>query len=504
MLSLLSFANSDQVRTFHQQAFIINSFIQFDKKRGYSIGAEYHYDLFNKKDDESSDELNYTLYDDDVEEMQREQEEEYNQFTSFYNTFDYNNSREREQYQFKIGKEKIVPTTTRTGTRLESYLKIIRYLLSTLDMKYIYGILKCHLQKPYPTVVMDSGESVQEPFNVVLMNYLSFIFGRYKISTNFGYHTKFKHFITKLMMRRKFYISKLARQLYLSLSVMNFHNMKRFIYGVSASLKGYSLQVRSNMDLDVNVSLTKRGLLWSPFSEQSQQNFLQYWKDHYENQEIFSKIELPPPPKIDSYLWPELRILPRGDEMLHWVNAINHMRNILVQFSKILRYFVDLQVSTAETSIRGLFTSTFHKNIYHYLSSKFFEQLYLFSVGFRCRWTIEYGTNLLYEGRDSLQDDNDQQSIQKQQQQQNISDEMAIRKKQVRIPIELDWGCEWFRLWCFVDVTIDVQDQYRSWMDILKMNWHQTTLTLCITLLDVYTLFSRTWSLSQLLFNRNR
>ncbi|KAG2382967.1 hypothetical protein C9374_004934 [Naegleria lovaniensis] len=514
------------------------NFIQLDKKIGYSIGAEYFYDLY-----QTSHQNSHFLYnDDDVEEMQREQEEEYNQYTSFYNaTFqqenhqssetgphstqhndhsDFNTSRDREFYQYKIYEEKNEKTSSNENESLNhhSVLKkhylnqFLKKLFNFLDMKYIYGILKCHLHRPYPTQTHSKTQ-----LYLIIMNYLSCIFGKYKFSTNFGYHMKMKDLITKIMLRRKFYIPYLERQLYLSASVMNFHNLEKLLYGVSASIKGYSLQVRSNaLDLwsYLNISLTKRGLLWSPFTQSSQSLFLQKWKEHYENQQVFSTVELPPPPKIDSELYPELRILDdktsRFNNMHTIIVVMNKFRNVLVQISKILRYLIDLQVATAETTLKGLFSSPNNdktssnrvavKSIYHYISSKFYEQLYLFSVGLRSRWSIEYCTE-----EEPLENGQDE----------NITAVKRAPKqhKTIRIPIELDWGCEWFRLWCFVDlVIIDIDEFVKYWWNrLLNLKntartahslsdiWRFSTITFCVTLLDVYTLFSKTWQLAQLL-----
>nr|CAG4715128.1 unnamed protein product [Naegleria fowleri] len=326
------------------------------------------------------------------------------------------------------------------------------------------------------------------------------------------------------MLRRKFYIPYLERQLYLSASMMNFHNLQKLLYGVSASIKGYSLQVRSNLDFlsSLNISLTKRGLFWSPFSLHSQSLFLQKWKEHYDHQQVFSTVELPPPPQIDSELYPELRILYKnGNDILEnmhtMVKILNKLRNILVQISKILRYFIDLQVATAETTLKGLFFNTSKQedgkskikalnSVYHYISSKFYEQLYLFSVGLRSRWTIEYCTE--EEPLDHGEDENIISATTK-----TCSPK---QHKTIRIPIELDWGCEWFRLWCFIDLVIVDIDQFVMywWNRLFRINknvafeysfsdiWQFSTITFCVTLLDVYTLFSKTWQLAQLLGNK--
>ncbi|KAL9649537.1 hypothetical protein ABK040_003215 [Willaertia magna] len=328
-----------------------------NQKRGYHYGIEYFYDIFGNK-----------IYDAEDEELQREQEDEYEQTTSFYeqeqSNFNFDNFQNREQYKFKIYPKM-------EDDNYKNYKNyFFKKLISIFDIKYIYGIFKFHVNKPF----IENEGNLQQKNKIyfLILNYLSIIFGKYKLTTNIGLHSKFSKLITRIMLRRKFYIWK-DYQFYLSTSFLNFHNLQNAIFGISTSIKGYFLEMKKyfredNSNKNYSFSFSKRSILYSPFGNNSK--ILNLWKKYYAEQ---PNMELPPPPKLDYNLYPEMRLF----------TFLDKFRNIIVQFSKILRYLIDLQLSYTEYNFK--FTIGHLKN---YVITKLLEQIYLLAI--RSRFCILY------------------------------------------------------------------------------------------------------------------
>jgi hypothetical protein len=126
-------------------------------------------------------------------------------------------------------------------------------------------------------------------------------------------------------------------------------------------------------------SVSKRSF-WTPFSKEFQQKNLENWKIHFEEEGIFQ--EMPLPPTIEYYLPPEM-------EVENW-KYFNFFRNIIHQTSKVLRYFVDVQSSSLQTSFQGILSLDKWKSSFW---KKYYEQMYIFSSGFLSRFSFEYNLN---------------------------------------------------------------------------------------------------------------
>jgi hypothetical protein len=136
---------------------------------------------------------------------------------------------------------------------------------------------------------------------------------------------------------------------------------------------------------------------------------------------------------------------------------IDFFRNIIYQISKIIRYFVDIQVSVIESTINGFWPTNYNQYKSFFLS-KFYEQIYIFTQGSRIRTSIEYTKKV------------------------NEKNEIV---KVIRNPLEINFGCDLFRVWLIFELLIDTKD---VWNVGHNFNF-------AITLLDVYTLCNYTFNL---------
>jgi hypothetical protein len=384
-----------------------------------------------------------------------------------------------------------------------------QWLTHILDIKYIQGIFKFHVQKPFrsqhqqqqqqhdmlghPVInsynPFESTENLQEtisnPFGssiigailqalpqTILMNHLSMLFGNNKVSANIGFNSRTSLFSSKFMYRHKFFLTPIAeRPVYLTTSVINLHTSNP-IAGISAAIKTLSLQYRRYNGRNA-ISLSNRSY-WTPFSMSTRKRYLENWKKHYEKEEI---VKLPPPPIFHAALPPEMRwtfFRPNDSEVLKTsdlsgfsyynimrlvIYYFDTFRNIMHQVSKALRYFVDIQIATAESSLKNYWPIRLSKYRSLFLS-RFYEQLYLFSMGPRSRASIEYSWK---------------------------KGEGYTFSNVYRLPIEMNWGCDIFRIWLFLDLYAESYDK----------KWKQEhSTTIAITLFDIYTLYTYTLSLN--------
>ena len=321
----------------------------------------------------------------------------------------------------------------------------------------------------------------------ILMNHLSMIFGNNKICANLGFNTRSTRLTSKFMCRRKFHVNipfviTDQRPLYVTASVINPQSSTDRISGVTAAIRSIAVQYRRFNGRNA-ISLSKRSY-WTPFSKERRKFYLTQWKSHYEREEV---IRLPPPPIFTSALPPEMLLSKfHSDEtgtleshispsdvfsLRHMAKVVlrnvDVLRNIVHQVSKALRYFIDIQIATAESTIRNYWPIDFTRYKSLFLS-RFYEQLYLFSMGPRSRLSIEYSWKRV----------------------PNEADYSQSFSHVYRVPMETNWGCDLFRVWLFVDL----------YSELCKGKWqHDHNSTFAVTLFDVYTLFSYTVSLNPLL-----
>jgi hypothetical protein len=157
------------------------------------------------------------------------------------------------------------------------------------------------------------------------MNHLSTLFGRNKLCANLGFNTRSQMVSSKLMLRRKFLTPHAP--LFITTSLTNPHDITEMISGISAAMRGYSLQFRRHRERSA-VSFSRRGIIWSPFTANMKNTFLTRWRKNYENEEVTN---LPPAPKFHSALPPEMRshsLLYDRDSSVE-VTHCNNMINIL-------------------------------------------------------------------------------------------------------------------------------------------------------------------------------
>lgn len=410
------------------------------------------------------------------------------------------------KYTFK-GNEQVQLIDRTWSTNSSSWMQHILYQL--LDLKIVQGVFKLNWQKPWvekpigsiqPKPSKEAGdiEKLMSTKNKILdmyqqlqllenkrhipieqstwdswkekwmslfpqfsiMNYLSFIFGRNKLSTNVGYQFGSNSFndnwkrklALKLLLRRKFFFLKkwfgIQRPLYVTGSVINFHLPERErLFGINTSIRGFSLQCKRLGQRNA-VEFSKAGY-WSPFSEEQRSTILNKWKEYYKLEE---DLQLPPLP-IFATPFENLDI----HAPIFW-QLFRIAKSSLYQFSKVFRYFIDLQISTIEHTVKRFYP--FQWQVFKsYILSRVYEQIYLISLGFRSRIGVEYSWK---------------------------RDEQLQMNKAFRIPFEMNWGCDYFRIWLFLDLASE--QTASKWQ-----NKHQATIA--ATLLDVYTLFTYTLSL---------
>lgn len=215
------------------------------------------------------------------------------------------------------------------------------------------------------------------------MNHLSTLFGRNKLFTNLGFNTRSQRFSSKVMLRRKFLTP--GAPLFITTSLTNPHDKPEMIAGISAAMRGYSLQYRRHRERSA-VSFSRRGMFWSPFTQNMKNSFLTKWRKNYENEEIMN---LPPAPRLHTALPPEMRyysaLYDRDSPTTKIVQYFDLLRNIIHQVSKVFRYFIDIQIATIENSVQSLWPIDLSKYKAFFLS-RFYEQLYVFSLGSRTKY----------------------------------------------------------------------------------------------------------------------
>ncbi|KAL0491697.1 hypothetical protein AKO1_010174 [Acrasis kona] len=464
------------------------NFIQADGKRGYSLGVEYSYDILTPKNqyqgfDPTSYQENEAYYDSannprysqrDLDDVDGDDlsDDIYNVNSGFYNQNRFDKHREdnldgklqifnmEESQQFDFGR---------------AWNNILR----VTGLKYAQGIFKFHLQKPFlsqdqqqqtpkdslthQSLLNDSLSTFDnnETFpQAIIMNHLSTLFGSNKLMANLGFNTKSHMTSSKVLLRRK--LTLMNSPLFITGSVTNPHIPQDSILGLSAASMGYCLQYRTHKDRSA-ISMSRRGMFITPFKDSTKKHFLDSWKKYYENEEL---INLPPAPTFQSVLPHSMRwhsnVKNKNSFLGVVIKYIDTARNVAHQISKVLRYFIDVQIATVENTVQNLWPMKFYK-YKAYILSRVYEQLYVFSVGCRTKSSVEYSWK---------------------------KDVKGFLQHVFRVPLEMDWGCDLFRLWLFVDLYMEVARKNLQF----KFR-HQHSVTVAVTLFDVYTLFSYTLSL---------
>lgn len=342
------------------------NFIQVDGQRGYSVGLEYSYDILSPKRHapnsqffnadptenvrdpffDSANNPRYTQRDLDDVEGDDLSDDIYNVNSSFYHKPEFDDG-DYDDTRFEI-------IDLEEAQRI-NISREWRKLLSMLDIKYIQGIFKAHLQKPFH---INKEDNVNAPTNenishdslfrdmkdiyrasdapidnfisslfpqVIVVNHLSTLLGKNKLCANIGFNTRSQLMSSKLMLCRKFLTPHAP--LFITTSLTNAHDRPEMISGVSAAMRGYCLQFRTHRERSA-FSFSRRGLIWSPFSEDMKKGFLTRWRKYYENEEIMN---LPPVPTFQSALPPEMRfhslLYDRSSniEVIHFIEIASDM-----------------------------------------------------------------------------------------------------------------------------------------------------------------------------------
>mmetsp|Transcript_2524 Transcript_2524/g.3653 ORF Transcript_2524/g.3653 Transcript_2524/m.3653 type:complete len:761 (+) Transcript_2524:61-2343(+) len=323
--------------------------------------------------------------------------------------------------------------------------------------------------------------------HMVIMNHSSMFFGKNKIAGGLGYDTGNDITTAKLHMRRKYTIGSLPlistigkfipstmnhfdKPIYFSTSflsnVYSAKENKAIRFDILS--QGYRLRYKHHIDKSKikSIQLGTKGW-YSIIGPTWRGKILTAWKYYARHQDAF--VVLPPAPRFEKAYYQR-----ESDAMLHRSQEIiYYTKHMLLQISKILRYLIDMQVSTVSSTLSYFFSPpSFAVAKRRWKSAwlgRTLEQIYILSCGFYSKSRSEV----------SWQTDR----------------KTGKKMYALTVPIEWHWGCDLFRFWVFVDLYM----QYKPKKYMKDSIRHQHSVTIALTLFDVYTLFTYTYSLHPLL-----
>eukprot|EP01080_Neovahlkampfia_damariscottae_P002944 gene2944-4954_t len=402
-------------------------------KNSWSIGSELFYNF--------SPNGRYIEEDENI--IQDEVNQEYfSVWESFYNEYFKNNPSTPQKYS-KLNRKSILPPPNNENifeptfqkeneSKKENENEIRKEIYPREKLIEFFddfqGVFKLYFQK-----TLDSNT-----IQTILVNHMFTTIGkRNRFGANIGLNTFTKKIFDKFWYKRT--IGDYSNPFYFITSVVNPH-LNDMISSIGYGTRGVWLNFKHSINNNI-FSISKRSF-WTPFSREFQQKNLENWKIYYDEEGIVQ--EMPLPPTIEYYLPPEM-------EMKDW-KYFNFFRNIIHQVSKIFRYFIDVQSSSLQTSLQDVWSlKTWNASFW----KKYYEQMYIFSSGFLSRFSFEFNWN-----------------------------------KSIRIPFDMHWGCDLFRVWLLLDIY---------WENI-EGNWlpkHKAIIA--VTLYEIYTLCEYTLSLNPLI-----
>jgi hypothetical protein len=301
--------------------------------------------------------------------------------------------------------------------------------LQNFKIDNIQGVAKVFVQKSY-----DASRSWT---HLVFYNHLFALLGQNRVGVNFGYNFFTNLFYDKFWIRRT--LMWFSRPLFLIASVSNPHDWKSMIPTLSSGCAGWWLNYKKSIEKH-SIYLSKRNN-YTFFSMPYRNYLLKTWKEYFNNPEVF-ELPIPLPPVWEHQIPVDMDL---------GIAFLNRIVNLFHQVGKIIRYFIDVQISTIESSMKGVYSSS---NLKMLFLSKFYEQFYILSFGFQTRTIVEYAWN--------------------------------ETKKSFRFPFEFSWGCDIIRIWALLDLFWEFKEELKA----------THTLNVAITVFEVYTLFEYTLSLN--------